>query len=41
MEKKLTLNAEKRKAIADVFQQHFEENSKANEKHQESNINLQ
>ena len=27
-EKRLTLNAEKRKVIADVFQQHFEDNSK-------------
>ena len=27
-EKKITLNAEKRKVIADVFQNHFEDNSK-------------
>ena len=27
-EKRITLNAEKRKVIADVFQQHFEDNSK-------------
>ena len=39
MSKKLTLNAEKRKAIADVFQQHFEENSKAKEKHQDAIVN--
>ena len=26
--KRITLNAEKRKVIADVFQQHFEDNSK-------------
>ena len=31
MEKRKTLNAEKRKAIANVFQQHFEQNSKFNE----------
>ena len=39
MSKKLTLNAEKRKAIADVFQQHFESNSKAKEKHQDAIVN--
>ena len=33
MEKRKTLNAEKRKAIANVFQQHFEQNSKFNELH--------
>ena len=27
-EKRITLNAEKRKVIADVFQDHFESNSK-------------
>ena len=27
-QKRITLNAEKRKVIADVFQQHFEDNSK-------------
>jgi hypothetical protein len=37
MEKrKLTLNAEKRKAIANVFQQHFEKNSKFNELHKKA-----
>ena len=39
MSKKLTLNADKRKAIADVFQQHFESNSKAKEKHQDAIVN--
>ena len=39
MEKKKHLNAEKRKAIADVFQQHFEENSKANELHKKAIVN--
>ena len=39
MSKKLTLNAEKRKVIADVFQQHFESNSKAKEKHQDAIVN--
>jgi len=39
MQKKLTLNAEKRKAIADVSKQHFEENSKAKEKHQDAIVN--
>ncbi len=27
-QKRITLNADKRKVIADVFQQHFEDNSK-------------
>ena len=27
-QKRITLNAEKRKVIADVFQEHFEDNSK-------------
>ena len=39
MQKKLTLNAEKRKVIADVFQDHFEKNSKFNEKHKEAITN--
>ena len=39
MEKRKSLNAEKRKAIADVFQQHFESNSKAKEKHQDAIVN--
>ena len=34
--RKLTLNAEKRKAIANVFQQHFEKNSKFNELHKKA-----
>ena len=34
--KKITLNAEKRKAIANVFQQHFEKNSKFNELHKKA-----
>jgi len=33
---RLTLNAEKRKAIASVFQSHWEDNSKQKEKHQEA-----
>ena len=33
---RLTLNAEKRKAIANVFQSHWEENSKQKEKHQDA-----
>ena len=32
-EKRLTLNSEKRKAIADVFQNHFEQNSPKYELH--------
>ena len=36
MEKRKTLNAEKRKAIANVFQQHFEQNSKFNELHKKA-----
>ena len=39
MSKKLTLNAEKRKAIADVFQQHFESNSKFKEQHTNAIVN--
>ena len=40
MEKrKLTLNAEKRKAIADVFQVHFENNSKFKEQHTNAIVN--
>jgi len=35
-EKRLTLNSEKRKAIADVFQNHFEQNSPKNELHKKS-----
>ena len=35
-EKRLTLNSEKRKAIADVFQNHFELNSPQYELHQKS-----
>ena len=37
--KKLTLNAEKRKAIADVFQVHFESNSKFKEQHTNAIVN--
>ena len=39
MSKKLTLNAEKRKAIADVFQVHFEQNSKFKEQHTNAIVN--
>ena len=35
-EKRLTLNAEKRKVIADVFQDHFESGSKYKAKHDEA-----
>ena len=35
-EKRLTLNSEKRKAIADVFQNHFEQNSPKNELHKKA-----
>jgi hypothetical protein len=35
-EKRLTLNSEKRKAIADVFQTHFELNSPKYELHKKS-----
>ncbi len=35
-EKRLTLNAEKRKVIADVFQDHFESGSKYKAQHQEA-----
>ena len=35
-EKRLTLNSEKRKAIADVFQNHFEQNSPKNEMHKKA-----
>jgi len=33
MEKRITLNADKRKVIADVFQDHFESNSKYHQQH--------
>ena len=39
MEKRKTLNAEKRKAIADVFQVHFESNSKFKEQHTNAIVN--
>lgn len=39
-QKRQTLNAEKRKVILDVFQDHFEKNSKYHAEHQ-GNINLQ
>ena len=32
-EKRQTLNADKRKVIADVFQNHFEDNSKYKKQH--------
>ena len=32
-QKRITLNADKRKVIADVFQNHFEDNSKYKEQH--------
>ena len=35
-EKRLTLNSEKRKAIADVFQNHFEQNSPKFEQHKKA-----
>ena len=35
-EKRLTLNSEKRKAIADVFQNHFEQTSPKYELHKKS-----
>ena len=35
-EKRLTLNSEKRKSIADVFQNHFEQNSPKNELHKKA-----
>jgi len=35
-QKRITLNAEKRKVIADVFQDHFEKNSKYHAEHQEA-----
>ena len=38
-EKRLTLNSEKRKAIADVFQDHFELNSPKYELHKQSIAN--
>ena len=38
-EKRLTLNSEKRKAIADVFQNHFEQNSPKNELHKKAIAN--
>ena len=41
-EKSKTLNADKRKVIADVFQSHFEDNSKYKKQHQDAitNYNL-
>ena len=41
-EKRQTLNADKRKVIADVFQSHFEDNSKYKKQHQDAitNYNL-
>ena len=35
-QKRLTLNADKRKVIADIFQQHFEDNSKYKKQHSEA-----
>ena len=35
-QKRITLNAEKRKVIADVFQDHFENNSKYNQAHKDA-----
>jgi len=35
-QKRITLNAEKRKVIADIFQQHFEDNSKYKKQHSEA-----
>jgi len=35
-EKRITLNADKRKVIADVFQDHFESNSKFKKAHQDA-----
>jgi hypothetical protein len=35
-QKRITLNAEKRKVIADVFQDHFESNSKYNQQHKDA-----
>ena len=38
-EKRQTLNADKRKVIADIFQQHFEDNSKYKKQHQDAITN--
>ena len=38
-EKRQTLNADKRKVIADVFQSHFEDNSKYKKQHTDAIIN--
>ena len=35
-QKRITLNADKRKVIADVFQDHFEKNSKFKKEHQDA-----
>ncbi len=35
-QKRITLNADKRKVIADVFQDHFETNSKFKKAHQDA-----
>ena len=35
-QKRQTLNADKRKVIDDLFQQHFEDNSKYKKKHSEA-----
>ena len=40
-EKRITLNADKRKVIADVFQDHFESNSKYKKAWQDSKRKLQ
>ena len=40
-EKRQTLNADKRKVIADVFQSHFEDNSKIQETTSRRNNKLQ
>ncbi len=37
-EKRLTLNSEKRKAIADVFQNHFEQTSPKYELHKKQSL---
>ena len=39
MQKRQTLNADKRKVIAEIFQQHFEDNSKYKKQHQDAITN--
>ena len=40
-QKRITLNADKRKVIADVFQNHFEDNSKFKKSWQQAKVKME